>query len=219
MIADLLKKVPLFANLADEELETLSKVTHVRSYLKDTMIIWAEDEGDSFFVIQSGEVKVSVTAGDGREVLLSRLGPGEFVGDMSLLDGEPRSADVTTMIPTEALVLLRTDFHQALRAYPSIGVHLLVTLATRLRKADRHIGSLALLGITDRICSVLVTLADEEGEETEEGVVIRKRPTHQMIANMAGTARETVTRVLRRLSREWYIRSNGRELIILRRSD
>ena len=219
MIADLLKQVPLFANLTEAEYRTLAEVMTVRKFPKDCMVIWAEDEGDSFFVIRSGEVKVTVNASDGREVILSSLGVGDFFGDMSLLDSEPRSANVVTLLPTEALVLRRVDFLRALDVYPSIAVHLMVALAARLRKADHQTANLALLGIADRICHVLMEIAEEDGVETAEGIVIRKRPTHQMIASMSGTARETVTRVLKQLSKDGYIRSDGRELVIVKRND
>ena len=152
-------------------------------------------------------------------MILSELGPGEFFGDMSLLDGEPRSANVTALEETEALVIRRPDFHRALRQYPSIGVHMMVTLASRLRQADYQTATLALLGIADRISTVLLSIAEEEGVETDEGIVIRRRPTHQMIANLTGTARETVTRVMTRLSDAGYIRSRGRELVILKQDD
>ncbi len=219
MIADLLKQVPLFANLTEAEYGTLAEVMMVRKFPKDCMVIWAEDEGDSFFVIRSGEVKVTVNASDGREVILSSLGVGDFFGDMSLLDGAPRSANVVTLLPTEVLVLRRVDFLRALGAYPSIAVHLMVALAARLRRADHQTANLALLGIADRICHVLMEIAEEDGVETAEGIVIRKRPTHQMIASMSGTARETVTRVLKQLSDDGYIRSDGRELVIVKRND
>lgn len=213
---DLLKRVPLFENLTDAELSSLAEVTQIRTFPKDNMIIWARDEGDSLFVTSSGRVKVSVMAKDGREMILSELGPGEFFGDMSLLDGQPRSANVTTMEETEALVIRRSDFLRALQTYPSIAVQLLVVLASRLRNADRQTANLALLGIADRICNVLVGLAEEEGVQTEHGYVIKNRPTHQTLANMTGTVRETVTRVLRRLEENGYIKTQGRELVILK---
>ena len=217
MKADLLMQAPLFAELTPVECAALADAMAVRSFPKDCMVIWAEDEGDSFFVIQSGQVKVSVMAPDGREIILSSLGPGEFFGDMALLDGHPRSANVTTLTATEALILRRGDFLQALLKYPSIAVHVMVSLAKRLRKADHQTANLALLGIADRISQVLLSIAEEDGYETPEGFVIRRRPTHQMIASMTGTSRETVTRVLNRLKREGYIRSRGRQLVILKR--
>ncbi len=217
MNVDLLKRVPLFEGLTEAELNALTEVTQVRTFPKNCMVILADDRGDSFFVIDTGRVKVSVTAADGREVILSVLGPGEFFGDMSLLDGQPRSANVTTFEESDLLVIRRSDFLQALQFHPGIGVKLMVGLASRLRKADRQIASLALLGITDRVCTVLLSLAEDQGDEVAEGFVIRKRPTHQVLANMAGVARETVTRVLRRLEGEGYIMSRGRELVILKR--
>lgn len=219
MDIELLRQVPLFVNLTSTECEALAEAMTLRTFPKDCMVIWADDEGDSFFVIRSGQVKVSVNASDGREVILSSLGPGEFFGDMSLLDGKRRSANVTTLIATEALVLRRADFLRAVRTYPSIAVHLMVSLAERLRKADHQTANLALLGITDRICTVLIAIAADEGTETADGVVIPRRPTHQMLASMTGTARETVTRVLKRLTQEGYIKSRGRELLILKRDE
>ena len=217
MKVSLLKRVPLFEGLSEPELDALSEVTQIRMFPRDCLVILAEDRGDSFFVIHTGQVKVSMTAADGREVILSVFGPGDFFGDMSLLDGQPRSANVTTLEESDLLIIRRSDFLQTLERHPDIAVKLMVTLATRLRKADRQIASLALLGITDRICNVLLSLAEEQGEESSEGLVIPRRPTHQVLANMAGAARETVTRVLRRLTREGYLLSRGRKLVILKR--
>ncbi|MDA0748711.1 MAG: Crp/Fnr family transcriptional regulator [bacterium] len=219
MIVTLLKKVPLFEDLTEAELAALAEVTQIRKFPKNCMVILADDQGDSFFVIVSGKTKVSVTASDGREVILSILGSGEFFGDMSLLDGKPRSANVTTLEESDLLVMRRPDFLQALDCHPAIAVNLMVSLASRLRSADRQTASFALLGITDRICSVLLSLAEEQGVETPDGLVIKKRPTHQVLASMAGTARETITRVLSRLENEGYILSSGRELIILKRDN
>ena len=215
---NLFKNVPLFEDLTKAELNALNEVIQVRRFPKNCMIILADDRGDSFFVIHRGRAKVSVNAADGREMILSILGPGEFFGDISLLDGRPRTANVSTLEDSELFVIRRPDFHRAIQRHPDIAVKLMVTIASRLRKADRQIGGLALLGMTDRICSMLLNLAEEEGTETEEGLVIKKRPTHQVLANMVGTSRETVTRVLTRLEGEGYIVSRGRQLVILKRA-
>ena len=218
MKVDLLRKVSLFEGLNEEEVETLADVTQIRKFPKNCMVILADEQGDSFFVIDSGKAKVSVTAADGREVILSVLGPGEFFGDMSLLDDHPRSANVTTLEVSDLLVIRRSDFLDAIQSHPSIAIKLMVTLAHRLRSADRQTANFALLGITDRICNVLLSVAEEQGVETEDGIIIEKRPTHQVLASMAGTARETITRVLNRLESEGYIRSQGRKLVIMKRT-
>jgi CRP/FNR family transcriptional regulator/CRP/FNR family cyclic AMP-dependent transcriptional regulator len=214
---DRLKRVPLFESLGDEELRWLGQAARLRRFPRNCMVILADDRGDAFFIIESGQAKVSVTAPDGREIILSVLNPGDFFGDISLLDGRPRSANVTTLSESEMLVLRRPDFLKAVESHPGIAVKLMVTLAGRLRHADRQTAGLALLGIADRVCGVLTSLAEEEGDETDEGYVIARRPTHQVLASMAGTARETVTRVLGRLEEEGYIRTQGRKLVILKR--
>ena len=208
----------MFDCLTDDEIEVLARVAGSQKFSKNALVILAEDEGDAFFLIKKGRMKVSVTGNDGREIILSQLGPGEYFGELSLLDGKPRSADVTTLDPSELLVLRRQDFLTVIQKHSAIPVHLMITLASRLRKSDRQIVGLALLGISERICSVLLSIAEEEGVETDEGIVIKKRPTHQVIAAMSGTARETITRVMRRLSDEGYIRASGRELLILKQA-
>ena len=213
-----LKRVPLFECLEPDELGGLVDVMSLQKFSRNALVILAEDQGDSFFIIRSGKVKVSVTGPDGREIILSLLGPGEFFGELSLLDGHPRSADVTTIEPTELLMIRRSDFVRVIQDYPVIPTHLMVTLASRLRKSDHQVAGLALLGISERISSVLLQLAEEQGRETDEGIVLSKRPTHQVLASMAGTARETVTRVMKRLSDEGYIRTDGRRLIILKQT-
>ena len=211
-----LGRVPIFECLDKEELSGLADVTNLQTFSRNALVILAEDQGDSFFIIRSGKVKVSVTGPDGREIILSLFGPGEFFGELSLLDGHPRSADVTTVERTELLVIRRTDFARVIEQHPVIPTHLMIALATRLRKSDRQVAGLALLGISERISSVLLMLAEEQGEPTSEGIVLKNRPTHQVLASMAGTARETVTRVMKRLVDEGYLRIEGRSLIILK---
>jgi CRP/FNR family cyclic AMP-dependent transcriptional regulator len=213
-----LSRVPLFECLDPDQLAGLASVTSQQRFSRNALVILAEDKGDSFFVIRSGKVKVSVTGPDGREIILSLLGPGEFFGELSLLDGNPRSADVTTIERTELLAIRRTDFVRVIEDHPVIPTHLMVTLATRLRKSDRQVAGLALLGISERIIGILLELAEEQVEESEEGIMISNRPTHPVLASMAGTARETVTRVMKHLTDDGYVRTEGRKIIILKQS-
>ena len=211
-----LRQVGLFESLDDAEIDALSELTFTRTFTKDTVIILAEEEGDTLFIIKNGQVKVSIVSEEGREVILSLLGGGAVFGELSLLDGKPRSANVVATEDTELLMLRRTDFVQLIYKTPQIATALLAELASRLRKTDRQIEGLALLDVTSRISETLLELASEQGNESEEGVTIRNRPTHQELANMSGTTRETVSRVLKRLESQGYIISKGRQLIILR---
>ena len=216
MDISLLRRVPLFEVLKDDDLEAISRVTIARSYDKDQVIILAEEEGDALFIIADGQVKVSIVSEDGREVILSLLGEGAVFGELSLLDGKPRSANVVATQDTELYMVRRADFLQLIYKVPQIAVGLLAELAARLRKTDRKIEGLALLDVTSRISETLLQLADEQGSETKFGVSLEERPTHQQLASMSGTTRETVSRVLKRLEGQGYISSEGRSITILR---
>ncbi|HCL27461.1 MAG TPA: Crp/Fnr family transcriptional regulator [Candidatus Latescibacteria bacterium] len=216
MDISLLRKVPLFEVLKDEDLEAIARVTISRSYDKDQVIILAEEEGDALFIIAHGQVKVSIVSEDGREVILSLLGEGAVFGELSLLDGKPRSANVVATQDMELYMVRRADFLQLIYKVPQIAVGLLAELAARLRKTDRKIEGLALLDVTSRISETLLQLADEQGTEIELGVTLASRPTHQQLANMSGTTRETVSRVLKRLEGQGYISVEGRSITILR---
>ena len=213
---DFLRNVSLFESLDQQELEALSEVTFTRTFSKDNVIILAEEEGDTLFILKKGHVKVSIVSEEGREVILSLLGPGSVFGELSLLDGKPRSANVVAIEETDLLMLRRTDFLQLIHKTPQIATALLAELATRMRKTDRQIEGLALLDVTSRISDTLLQLATEQGAETADGVTIQSRPTHQELANMSGTTRETVSRVLKRLESQGYINRNGRKITILR---
>ena len=212
---ELLKRVTLFEALNDEELDALSDVALSRVFPKDRVVIMAEDEGDTLFVISRGQVKVSIVSEDGREVILSILAEGDFFGEMSLLDGHPRSANVTTMQETDLLMVRRADFLRLVMNTPQIAIKLLSVLAGHLRKTDRKIEGLALSDVTGRITQTLLQLAEDQGVPSPDGVLIRNRPTHQDLANMSGTTRETVSRVLKRLENQGYIVHKNKDLLIV----
>ena len=211
----LLKNVPLFQELGGDERYSLAEVSMVRKVPEHATILLADEEGDTLFVIVTGRVKVTVMSEDGREVILSILKERDFFGEMSLLDGKPRSASVIATEKTELIMLRRVDFLSRLERYSQMASQMLSTLATRLRRTNRQVESLALLNVYGRIAETLLQLADDQGVTEERGIVIPERPIHQEIANMAGTTRETVSRVLNDLERRGYIQSDGREIVIL----
>lgn len=216
MDMEFLRNVSLFESLNEEELKALAELTFTRNFGKDGVIILAEEEGDTLFIIKEGQVKVSIVSEEGREVILSLLGPGTVFGELSLLDGKPRSANVVATEETSLVMLRRSDFVQLIYKTPQIATALLAELATRLRKTDRQIEGLALLDVTSRISETLLQLATDQGKETSDGITIESRPTHQELANMSGTTRETVSRVLKRLEKQGYINCVGRKITILR---
>ena len=213
---NLFKQIPLFSTLRDEELEAILKLSFIKKCPKDTIILLEDEEGDTLFIILKGKVKVTTFSEGGKEVIFSILSEGDFFGDMSLLDGKPRSATVISIEDSELRLIRRIDFKKLVEMHPGIALKLLEELTSRLRKADERIESLALLDVTGRIAGILLQLANDHGERIGSvSLIIRSRPTHQELANMAGTTRETVTRVLKQLETRKYPSTNGKDITIL----
>ena len=212
---ELLKNVSIFNGLSGDELGYISKKMVPKSYDVGQVIILEESEGDDCFFVTEGSVKITRLSKDGREVILAILNEGEFFGEMALLDGDLRSANVIALEKTDALTLKRKDFIDSLKKYPQIAIQLLKEMAHRLRESDRQITSLSLSDAEKRIALSLLRISDEQGVIKKGKVIISKPPIQQDIANMAGTSRETVSRTLRILEDERFIDRNGHELVII----
>jgi len=211
---ELLRTVPIFSELSDDDLASLARLGNRRRYPKDGVVFFENEQGDSIFMISEGRVKVAILGDDGREIILSVLGPGDFFGEMALLDNEPRSATAIAAEESELLCVSRADFQSALSANPSIMAGLIRSLTARLRKADHQISTLALLDVYGRVARVILDIAKEEGKRLKDGRIAFRRATHQEIANRIGTTRETVTRMLKDLERRGLIQVEGREIIV-----
>jgi CRP/FNR family cyclic AMP-dependent transcriptional regulator len=211
---ELLRTVPIFSELADSDISSLAKLSSRRRYPKDTVVFFENEEGDSFFMILEGRIKVTILGDDGREVILSMLGAGDFFGEMALLDNEPRSATAIAVEETELLSLNRTDFQTVLTDNRSITTALIKILTARLRRANHQISTLALLDVYGRVARVIVDMAREEGRRLRDGRIAFRRATHQEIANRIGTTRETVTRMLKDLERQGLIHIEGKEIVV-----
>src|SRR5258705_5079104 len=203
------QKVPLFSQLAPAELQRVVEVARERSYPRNSVILFEDDPGDALYVVATGQVKVVVIGEDGGEVILSVLGEGDFFGEMSVIDEEPRSAHVIAMEGSNLLVIRREDFQAILQQSPGIAMGLLRELSRRLRRVDEKVGSLVLLDVNGRVAQLLLDLADEAGV----GKVTR-RLTHPTIAPMIRTVRETVSRTMRELVDKGYIEISRREILI-----
>jgi CRP/FNR family cyclic AMP-dependent transcriptional regulator len=211
---ELLRTVPIFSDLTVDDIASLGRLSIRKHYPKDTVIFFENEEGDFFFMILDGRIKVTILGDDGREVILSLLGPGDFFGEMALLDNEPRSATAIAVEDSELLSLHRTDFQSVLADNKSITVGLIRVLTSRLRKANHQISTLALLDVYGRVARVIVDMAREEGRRLKDGRIAFRRATHQEIANRIGTTRETVTRMLKDLERQGLIHVEGKEMVV-----
>ena len=212
---ELLQSVSIFWDLNENDLGHIAEKMVAKHFENGNYIFLEDSEGEQCFFVLEGSVKVTRLSKDGREVILAMLNKGDFFGEMSLLDGESRSANVIALEQTKVLTLDRNDFIAVVNDYPQIAVQLLKELARRLRKSDRQIASLSLSDAEKRIALCIIRFADEQGVIQNGKVSIPKTPIQQDIANMAGTSRETVSRALGLLEKEDLIERNGRELIIL----
>ena len=210
----LLQSVPIFSDLSPSDLKTIADRMIQRTYTKGQMILLEDDLGQTFFVIAGGSVKITRLSDDGREVILAMLGESDFFGEMSLLDGAGRSANVVSLEASEVLTLARNDFLEILQEYPKISISLLEELTQRIRKSDQQIESLSLSDVEQRIGITLIRLAEELGTIKQGNVKINDLPYQQDIANMAGTSRETVSRTFKLLEEKGLLTREGRKLTI-----
>ncbi len=211
---DHLRNVPIFTDLSDSDLTKISTKMVSREYEKGQIILLEESMGETFFIITRGTVKVTRLSDDGREVILAMLGESDFFGEMSLLDGEGRSANIVANENAEVMTLSRRDFLECLESYPKIAIALLEELAVRLRKSDQQIESLSLSDSEHRIGITLIRLAEERGTIKRGNVIVHNLPFQQDIANMAGTSRETVSRTLKLLEDKKLVKRDGSDITI-----
>ena len=211
---DFLSDVSIFNELSDKDLEPFTEYFSERTYPKNSMIILEEEYGDIVFFIKSGTVKITRVNEEGKEVILSLLGYGEFFGEMALLDGEARSANVLAQEKCTIVVVQKNDFMELLRTNHKISFSLMSELAKRLRKSDLQIEALSLSDAEHRIGVSLLNLAEDLGVIRKGKVTIERLPFQQDIANMSGTSRETVSRVLKQFEERLMITKTGHRLVI-----
>jgi CRP-like cAMP-binding protein len=210
-----LKYVPIFTDLPDDTLKTIEKVGHRKTYDKDEPILLEEDSGTALFVIISGKVKVSRSSDDGKEVILTILGESDFFGEMAILDGLARSANVIAIEKSDVFTIRRNDFLNLLETHSEITITLLQELTTRLRNADMKIKALSLKDSEGKVATVLLQIAEYSGIIKNGVVEIEKLPVQQDLANMAGTSRETISRTLHSFAKRGLIELDGSKLRIL----
>jgi len=205
-----LKAVPLFTSFPEDQLRMLTTMVTRRSAARSTTIMAGGDATDSLYIVLSGRLKVMMSDSDGKEVILSILGPGEFFGEMGLIDDEPRSASVVTIEPCELLAIAKRDFKKCLLENNEMAMAVMRGLVKRLREADRKIGSLALLDVYGRVARLLLDMAENVNGEK----VVTKRLPKQDIAKMIGASREMVSRVMKDLQMGGYIEVRGSTIVL-----
>jgi CRP/FNR family transcriptional regulator, cyclic AMP receptor protein len=213
---EVLREVAIFKHLDEVSLHELYRRMSIKRWHAGAIVVGQNEPGDSVYVLIHGSARVVLFGETGREMTLSVLRPGDFFGEMSLFDGKPRSANVVAGEDSVFLMLDREAFMHHLAACPRTSLRLLSEMADRLRKANEIINNLALHDVSSRLTRTLLALAEEGGEQRAEGILIRRRPTQQDLANMVGTCRETVSRTLSSMARRGLVVSRGRSILLSR---
>jgi CRP/FNR family cyclic AMP-dependent transcriptional regulator len=213
-IAQMLQQVPIFQVLTEEELLELAPLFTEKKHKKGTILFLEGDPGDEFYLIKSGVVKI-YRIDDAKEIILSLFRDGDFFGEMSLThESLTRSATVETLEATTLYSMKRSVFIQFMEKSPKLIIKLLDSTMERLRKANEQIYDLTFLDVRSRILKVIMRLSLEYGRDTEEGILIDMKLTHQQLANLVGTVRESVTKVLLELQMEQMIEIRQKRIIL-----
>lgn len=207
-----LRQVPLFEQLRESDIEMLAPLFVEKEYPKNRVIRFAHDPCDAFYIVLRGQLKVMLVSEDGREVVLSLVRDGDFFGEMALLDDEPYAASVIAGEDSRLLVLRRDDFRRSIRNMPEMSFGLLRAVCGRLLEADHKIGGLMLLDVNGRVAHLLLEMSSRG-----VGDVIRDFPTHQVLAQMVGSTRETVSRTMSSMTSKGLVEVVGHGLRIVNR--
>jgi CRP/FNR family transcriptional regulator, cyclic AMP receptor protein len=212
-----LTRLALFQGFAVEDLELIAGYMVRSQYARGEVVFRRGEPGRAIYVIEDGWVKISFGSPDGKEVTLALLGPGEFFGELAVLDGQPRSADAVALEPTGLLVLLREDLRRDLEARPRIAVQLLAVLSRRLREADGIIAEAAFLDVPGRLARALLRLdSTDAGPARGTGSTTAPRLTQTELAGLVGATRESVGKCLVTFERSGLIRRRGGRISVLR---
>ncbi len=205
-----LRNVPLFSDLEEQELERLSRVAVRRRAGRGDQVVRSGESADALLILLTGRAKVSNFDEEGREIILAWLGPGEFFGEMGLIDGSARSASVVAVENCELLAIGKQEFQRCMQDNFQVAQKLMQILVRRLREADRNIESLALLDVYGRVARLLLDLSEEEDGKR----LVKKKISKQDMARMIGASREMVSKVMRDLEIGGYIVTNGDQITI-----
>jgi CRP-like cAMP-binding protein len=194
---DALGRCRLFAGMGPDAIQAMARTLRARRFRRGEVLFHEGDPGDALFVVASGAVKIAVPSEDGEEAILATLRRGDFLGELALLDGAPRSASAVALEATETLALPRDQFLALVATEPAIRDALLASLAGELRRLTTHVAELHFLDLTGRLAARLARLADEHGQQLPGGGVRLDAPlTQSDLAAMIGATRQSVNKLL-----------------------
>ncbi len=207
-----LRAFPMFSDLPEDDLVSLASMMTLKQYAKGSFVISQNDRGSVMYLLVAGRVKVSLASPEGKELALNYLEAPSHFGEMSLVDAEPRSADVIAVTDAEVLALDSRDLSAAIQVQPKLALTLIATLSRRVRGLIGRLEDMAFHDASHRVMRVLLNVATASYES--RGVPVVEGLTHYEVATLAGTSRETASRVISQLSKEGVVGTKGRRVIV-----
>jgi CRP-like cAMP-binding protein len=212
IIISRLRQDPSFSGMEQDDLATLAGVMGYREYPKGSFVVTKNDTSSTMFVLVAGRVKVSVASPEGKELALSYLEAPSYFGEMGVVDASPRSADVIAITDIEVLTIEAKDLATVFRIQPELAIALVTTLSRRLRELIARLEGMAFHDATHRVMRVMLNVATASYES--RGVPVIEGLTHYEIATLAGTSRETASRVISNLCRDGVAATKGRKIVV-----
>ena len=211
---DVVRKAPLFTALDDAAAASLRASMDSVKIAKGSVLFAEGDEGDHLYVIVEGKLKLGTSSGDGRENLLSILGPGEMFGELSLFDPGPRTSTATAVTDAKLLSLGQEKLIPWLATNPNVSLQLLARLAQRLRRTNEAVGDLVFSDVPGRVAKALIDLGERFGKQTDEGLFVHHDLTQEELAQLVGASRETVNKALADFAGRNWLKLDGRAVLI-----
>lgn len=211
-----LRQTGLFDRLGEPELQRIAELSRMREFPRGALILGPDSDPDLIYLVKAGRVKISTFSPQGKEQILALLERGDVFGELAPVEA-PAPAHVEAFDHAVVCTLHRTLFEEILRHTPEVGVRVIRVLARRLRAAEQEIEDLALRSVPARLAALLLRLAEEYGEPESQGIRLSLRLTHQDLAHMVGSTRETVTALIGQFRDEGLITVDHRVLVILER--
>lgn len=209
-----LKKIPLLAEMGADVLARLADRVEQREVRRREVVYLPGDPGSSLFFVNGGRVKISKVTCDGKALTLSYCGPSEIFGETCLVDGGARQEMAEAMENSMITELERSDFEKLLQIHPSLGFQMTQLLARRRLDLENKLEMLVFRDVTSKLAELLLNLASEYGVDDARGTLVALKITHQELANLIGSTRETVSLTLSQFKKKKLICTEGRKVII-----
>ncbi|ABR47388.1 putative transcriptional regulator, Crp/Fnr family [Alkaliphilus metalliredigens QYMF] len=211
---DILRKVPAFSKLKEEALKKIANMTIERNVRKGSIIFMDGDPGEAFYFVKSGKIKVYKTTADGRELIFTILSQGDVFAEVTLFNDIPYPASTEVLEDASIGMIRNQDLEELIRGDADIALQIIKVFSKKLFASQQKVKELALGDTYMRTALTILKLGEEHGVESAAGIEIELNISRQELANMIGTARETVSRALSQFKKEGALEVQGKKIII-----